>query len=353
MQAAESVSKWADSRYGEGAGTFLLWLLLYLSMLTLGVLGDIMYCKIRPLPLIWAQVLPELHYIGVIFAATCFGAAFGFTAACAAGVLHATASMMTCDRPGWQIGHFVMFAGVALITGAISKHRSAASFSSREVRRDRQEPSRTASLSELGRMMPEVVEHFLTPIASIEGAGYVLAESDLSDNKRQELLEIIRKECRSLELLVGLLDLTQSRFSTYQETNVSKLLDGIVERCRTNVNSRITVRNATSADLPRLRCDSELINYALQTLTANAIRAISEDGEIELSATTTAGEMVITIEARAECSGSPLGTPLSREFRGIDLAVVRQIINRHHGSLHVDPGSEGVTISIFLPLKSG
>ncbi len=245
-----------------------------------------------------------------------------------------------------------MFAVVGLIAGLAAKGR-ASSFQTGGTAHGTVETNRGLSLSELGRMMPEVAQQLLTPIASIEGAGYVLADADLSDNKRQEFVDIIRRECRRLQVLVELLDFTQSRFSACQEINVSRLLDEIVEQSRTNAGSRIALRNVTPADLPRLRCDPELIKYAVEILITGAIHAIPQHGEIELSANLASAKIVVQINARAEPSGMPLDTLLARNHGEIDSAVVQQIIHRHRGSLRVDPNTRGATISVLLPLKSG
>jgi len=336
--------------FGKSSGAFRRWLLMYLLMLTLGLLGDITYCKLASVPLIWAQILPELHYIGVIFAAICFGAAFGLTAACAAGILHIAAVTIACSEPGSQLGHLVMFAGIGLTAGLISKGRAFPSIQTEHVAQNTREPTR-ASLSELGRMMPEIVQQLLTPIASIEGAGYVLEEAGLSDERRQEFVGVIRKECQRLELLVQLLDFTQSRFSAHEETDLSRLIDEIVERSRVNTDSRIVLRNGVALDLPKLRCEPDLVKYALQVLITKGIRTIPKSGEVKLSANLAHGEIVINVEVRAEPRSSSLDTSVARDLNGTDMTIVRQIVNRHGGSIRVHPAGGAITASIILPLK--
>jgi len=202
-------------------------------------------------------------------------------------------------------------------------------------------------------MMPDLLQQLLTPIASIEGAGYVLEESDLSDDKRREFVGIIRKECRRLELLVVMLDFTDSRTRVYEDASVSRLLDEVIERSRMNVDARITLGNVGPVDSIRVRCDPELIKYALQTLTANAIRAIRQSGRIDLSANLAPGEILITVDAHAEPPGShALNASASRDLSGADLAIVQQILNRHRGSVRIVPNSGGLTTYVILPLKS-
>ena len=348
---ADHIFNWGHNHFGKSSGAFRRWLLLYALMLTLGLLGDITYCRLASLSLIWTQILPELHYIGVIFAAICFGAAFGLTAACAAGILHIAAVTMACGEPGSQLGHLVMFAGIGLTTGLISKGRTFLSVQPEHLAQNAREPTRVA-LSELGRMMPEIMQQLLTPIASIAGAGYVLEEDGLSDERRQEFVSIIRKECQRLELLVELLDFTQTRSSSYEETDLSRLIDEIVERSRVNTDSRIVLRNGVALDLPKLRCEPDLVKYALQILISKGIRTIPKSGEVKLSANSAHGEIVINVEVRAEARGLPLNTSIANDLNGTDMTIVQQIVNRHGGSIRVQPAGEAIKTSIILPLKS-
>ena len=193
IPGAGTIPNSAHSHLAESSGLSWRWLLPYVLMLTLGVLGDVTYCKLTPLPVIWAQILPELHYVGIVFLATRFGAGAGFGAACLAGLLHTTAIAITCSEPSSQKGHLVMFAVVGIIAGLATNGR-ADSARTEAIPPADAESSRSFSLCELGRMMPEVMQQFLTPIASIQGAGYVLGDGDLSDDKRQEFVDIIRKE---------------------------------------------------------------------------------------------------------------------------------------------------------------
>jgi len=201
-------------------------------------------------------------------------------------------------------------------------------------------------------MMPDLVQQFLTPIASIEGAGYVLEESDLSDDRRREFVGIIQKECRRLELLVLMLDFTDSRSKTYEDASVSSLLIEVVERCRKTVDSRITLRNLAPVDSIGFRCDRELMTYALQTLTAGAIRAIHQSGTVELSANLAHGEIVITIEAHSDAPGlRSVSGPVVQDLGAADLVIVQQILNRHRGSVRIVPTNAAVTTHVILPLN--
>jgi len=177
-------------------------------------------------------------------------------------------------------------------------------------------------------------------------------ESDLSDDRRHEFVGIIQKECRRLELLVLMLDFTDSRSRVYEEASVSRLLDDVVERCRMTVDSRIKLGTLAPVNSIGVRCDPELMKYALQTLTAGAIRAIHQSGTVELSADLASGEVVITIEAHSDAPASrSLNGPVVQELGSADLVIVQQILKRHRGSVQIVPSNGAVTTHVMLPLK--
>jgi len=94
-----TITKWANRRLGENPGAYSRWLLPYVLMLALGILGDITWCKLMPSPVLWAQILPELHYIGIIFLGTRFGDIWGVGSARVARVLHVTVVALACPQP--------------------------------------------------------------------------------------------------------------------------------------------------------------------------------------------------------------------------------------------------------------
>jgi signal transduction histidine kinase len=353
MEILGAATTSVDDRFGQAFRLHWRWLILYVCLLTLGVLADLVSCTLAPLPLFWAQMLPQMHCIGVVFAATRFGVSMGLASACVAAILHAAVIMMSCTQPTLQGGHFAIFGAIALTAGLAGTRKNTESRGSESIMtRLAEEHGKSVSLSALGRMMPELVHQFRTPIASIEGAGFVLEDSELADDKRQEFASIIRKECRRLELLVELLDFTQSRISVNQDVDIPALLDEVIGLCRPKTEPGIVLRNTSRRDLPRVQCDPKLVRHAVHALVTNAIRAIPRNGELELSGELPPREIVIRVLARADHLDVP-SDPASSNKRGIDLAVVQQIVSKNGGSVRVEPSARGgITFALILPRES-
>ena len=198
--------------------------------------------------------------------------------------------------------------------------------------------------------MPDLVHQFRTPIASIEGAGFVLEDSDLSDDRRRELVAIIRKECRRLELLVELLDFTQSGSSGNQEVDLGRLLEEVIVLCQAKADGRIRLRHTTRRCMHLLRCNPELIKQAVLIVATSAMQAIQGSGELEFSADSRPLESVIRVDVRGEELFPPRDTAILQDRTTIDLSVAQQIIMPYGGSVRVSSdGRDALSILITVP----
>jgi signal transduction histidine kinase len=350
IPGASTLYKWKNSRFGAAPGVYWRWIAIYVFLLMLGLLGDFASCAVISLPAFWTEIMPRLHYLAIVFAAVQFAIAGGIASACIAGASHVAILAIACNQADSQAGQLAMFAAVGLTAGWLSERRVASSLErAMSMTPHTEDPSRSVSLSELGRLMPELVHQFRTPIASIEGAGFVLQDSDLPRDKRQEFAGIIRKECRRLELLVELLDFTQSHPSEYRDVDVTRLLDEVIALCRPKTEGRITFRHMARHDMPELRCEPELIKHAIQVVMTIATEAISQNGEIEISTDFGPHEIVITFMAHGDQFSPRLDASMLYDRNVSDLAVVRQIVGRHGGSVRVE-GVAGGGVSTFMIL---
>jgi len=294
--------------------------------------------------------VPQLHYIAVLLAAIRFGVIGGVAAACVAGVAHITMLAMTCGTVTSQGGHLAMFAAVGLIAGWLRERRTPAIVEDTGITTNGAAgQNRDLSRSQIGYLTPELVHQFLTPIASIEGAGFVLEDSDLSDDKRQEFVGIIRKECRRLERLIELLDVTQSHSLEYQDVDIARLLDEAIRLCPPKPETRVTVRNTQGQNTFRIHCKPELIKHAVQVLTTIAMEAIPQNGQVELSGDHDVRENVIRVYARADHSGAQFDPAMLYNRNASDFAVAQQILNRQGGAVRAEIGPGG-GMSFFMVL---
>ncbi len=323
-------------------------LLIYTLALTIAVFGDLACCALAPIPLFWARILPDLYYLAIVFAGIRFGSMAGLISAGITGILHA-AITADCTQTASRLGSLAMFAAVGLVAGWVGNRKGAASVGTESITSSISGSSGSTSSSELERLMPEILDQFRTPIASIQGAGFVLEDADLSQDKRRELVDIVRKECSRLHRLAELLDFTRSRWLAHQEqeVDVHKLYDEVIAQF--TPTSRIKLRNLAPRDLPPLHCEPELIMHALEIVTSDAIRAIPQCGEVALSAHLAQQEMLLSVEAHPE-NLLPFESVLASTVGRSDLAIVRHVVEHQGGSVRFDPTASG-GVMICMPLR--
>src|SRR5277367_361190 len=185
----------------------------------------------------WTHLLSNGYYVGIIFAAVGFGPRGGLLAGAMAGISHVIVTVFGPSgfNIGW--GEVLGFIVVGLLAGWIAQ-RARTMIGQMETKSKSRQNDRPGQLgfapplpsdhfTALGPDAPTLLHELRTPLASIEGAGFVLEDATLPEDKRQEFVAIILKECQRLDLLVGLIDASHTHFE-HDELDVSSLLDEVI-----------------------------------------------------------------------------------------------------------------------------
>ena len=110
----------------------------------------------------------------------------------------------------------------------------------------------------------------------------------------------------------------------------------------------------------RIRCDEKWLGEAVLNLLKNACEHTSENGEIRVQLERTEAAFFCTIE---DNGGGVPNEELPKLFRrfyraehqnkngaGIGLAIVKEIIQRHHGNIVAENGQHGLKMIISMPM---
>ena len=315
-----------------------------------GLISGLARCILTPAPQFWTLLTPQLYCLAVAFTGIRFGLGPGLASAAAASVL-AIAANMVCALSDTRLNLTVLLFVVGLAAGWVGRRRAVARNNTETETARRQKGSGAKSISELGRLMPEVVDQFRTPIASIQGVGFVLEDPDLSPERREEFVGILRKECHHLQLLVELLDFTRARWSADGKVDIRELFEEVIAQCVSSVGSRLTLKNLATGDPRSLHCEPELMKHALVTLVNEIILAIPGRGVVALSANASPSEILLCVDATTE-EGLSARALLGGASSQNNLTIVRNVIDRHGGVLRIEPSTAtGVSISIILPTE--
>ena len=245
--------------------------------------------------------------------------------------------------------------------------------------RNEQLDSANSELREVDRLKTEFVasvSHELrTPLTSIRGyAELLIDEADESDPQSAKMLDIIDRNARRLLNLVEdllLLSKIDSRKLTHEfvEVDLADLAEGAMLVLRPSAESaKVGLTLDTSGELPVLGDRSQL-ERVLLNLLSNAVKFSDQGGDVVIRGTVEGGPADEQVVVRVTDHGlgvaaDELPKLFNRFFRsasdaahkipgtGLGLAVVREIVENHGGSVTMDSVlGEGSTVTVRLPLR--
>jgi two-component system, NtrC family, sensor histidine kinase HydH len=222
---------------------------------------------------------------------------------------------------------------------------------------------RSERLYAIGQLSAGLAHEVRNPLASVEGAAAILQKDPGSEERRQEFLEIIQKECRRLNrLLTNFLDFARPRPPHCQAVDVNQVFDSVIGLATHAIGKKaIVLRKDLPLHLPTLECDPEQLKQVILNLTITAIQATSDSGEVTLTAWRQDRKLCIQVRDQG-CGVSreqldkifdPFFTT-KENGTGLGLSVAYQIISQHGGVLTAANNTDrGMTFSVLLPLRHG
>jgi signal transduction histidine kinase len=227
-------------------------------------------------------------------------------------------------------------------------------------------------LRELDRLKGEfvaTVSHELrTPLTSISGYAELLLVGDV-DEQRRRMVEVIDRNSRRLLTLVEDL-LTLSRVDSGvlarmdEEIDLAELVSSASSVLEPSLAAAdVAVEALMPAGLPVVHGNRSQLERVLLNLMSNALKFSDKGATITIRAEMADEEVKLSVE------DTGMGIPadehsklFTRFFRtaearhraiqgtGLGLAVVREIVERHHGSVGVRSAlGEGTTMTVSLP----
>ena len=215
-----------------------------------------------------------------------------------------------------------------------------------------------------------VSHEFRSPLSSICQISELLNEDRWpSDEHRRRSFEILGRESTRLRRLVeGLLDFARMEAGAadyrLEPLAPGELVRSVIEEFQMQSSSRRhDVQLSVAPDLPEIDADREALGRAVWNLLDNAVKYSPDSAAVHAEVTMDDGRLAIRV--RDEGIGIP-GEEQEEIFRkfvrgrqamargvkgtGIGLAMVRHIVEGHHGEIRVEsePGC-GSTFTILLP----
>ncbi|MDP8999763.1 MAG: ATP-binding protein [Myxococcota bacterium] len=194
-------------------------------------------------------------------------------------------------------------------------------------------------LAVLGRIAAALAHEIRNPLGSITGSIEMLRESPALTGEDKLLCDIVQREARRLNDLVGdMIDLSKPRAPTAEATDVARLAREVVALAANAARgSDVAVRYEGPLQEPALaRCDGAQIRQVLWNLVRNAIQASGAGSTVIVRVELQDREVMLAVDDQGP--GIPEGARerIFDDFfttrthgAGIGLAVVRRIVEDH------------------------
>jgi signal transduction histidine kinase len=222
---------------------------------------------------------------------------------------------------------------------------------------------RTEKLAAVGTLASGVSHELRNPLSSIKNAVFLLKRKlsrkvipDI-DEKVAQFLDIMDKEIdRSTKIINDLLGFTRVAKPTRIRSNITIVLDEALSRVK--IAENIKLSKDLQSNLPLVTIDTNQIGQVLINLIENACQAMTDGGELQISARRSKVFVEIEIgdsgcgipEKEVKKIFDPLFTTKPKGI-GMGLAVCHGIIDKHNGIIEVKSREgKGTNMIIKLPL---
>lgn len=212
-----------------------------------------------------------------------------------------------------------------------------------------------------------ISHEFRTPLTLIKApAEMQLASEELSETHRQQLSSINRNADRLLDLVDQLLDLSKLeakkivlKVRPVQPANWLKAFTQSFQYVAAQKNIKLKVSIECAEE--EMMLDPHLLEKVISNLLTNAVKYTNNEGEIIFEATIKAETLHLKIQNTGELISSGNHDKVFERFYqlnthttgvGIGLALVKELVELHHGSISLTTSTTHNIFAIEIPINS-
>lgn len=209
----------------------------------------------------------------------------------------------------------------------------------------------------LGVLSAGLAHELRNPLTSIKTFIDLIPLKIRDDNFRAELINIVPKELKRLDELVGsLLDYSKPRGARPEMVNLDEVITEIVTMFKKNLKEKNINLVRKNTDI-NLYVDNSQLKQILINIVLNSVDAIEEEGIIEISGTEEDRKSIILIkdngkgikEENLEKLFDPFYSSKDSGY-GIGLSITDRLIRENRGSIKIESElGKGSSVIIKLP----
>lgn len=218
---------------------------------------------------------------------------------------------------------------------------------------------KSEKLSAVGQLAAGVAHEVRNPLTTIKGFVQIL-QKRAPENEGS--YEIMLSEVNRIESIINeYLLLAKPQVTKIHKKDFRELLQKIVKLVDTQaVLNKVQITTRFQSDIPLIECDENQIKQVFINIVQNAVDAMPDGGEINISVKMADWNKVL-VRINDQGCGIPeeriakLGEPFyttKEKGTGLGLMVSYKIIENHRGSINVSskPG-DGTIVEVILPIS--
>jgi len=215
-------------------------------------------------------------------------------------------------------------------------------------------------LAALGRMAATVAHEIKNPLSAIKSIAQVMREDESLRNEYERDLGLIVGETDRLsQSVTQLLSFARKESPAGQPLSVDELLRSVVDLFRASAREQgIALDCHVTIDAELAGRSVSALRDALSNLLLNALQATPQGGKVELTAASSEGELLISVQDSGSGVPADLRERIWEPFfttrqrgTGLGLAIVRKRLQEVGGSASLDSrNGRGALFQLRLPL---
>lgn len=221
-------------------------------------------------------------------------------------------------------------------------------------------------MASLGQLVAGVAHEINTPVASIKSNNSIISKliSQIEQDDLREMftqINSIDKEAiqRISNIVVSLKKFVRLDEAELQEANINKEIDLTLDLISHETKNKIEIEKHYG-DIPPIKCYPNMLNQVFMNILLNACHAIEKYGKIEITTKVENNELIVKIkdsgkgikpENLDKIFSAGFTTKKAGVGSGLGLAISSEIIDMHHGKIHVTSEfGHGSEFTILIPV---
>jgi len=218
-------------------------------------------------------------------------------------------------------------------------------------------------LATLGQLAAGIAHEINNPLGGILMYAHMLKEDLIKAENQENVLKIAREADRCKAIVKGLLDFARQTKPERTESNINLVLNEVIALLeQQHIFRNIEIVKEMSPSIPFVEIDVGQIQEVFMNLILNAAQAMDGTGTLTAVARLTDDAEMVEVEVRDTGPGIP-SDKIDKIFEpfyttkevgrgtGLGLSIVYGIIERHHGSIHVESEvGRGTSFFVRIPV---